>query len=57
MYSYRCDVCGCYLDSGEGRTCEECRAQAARRSQKMKDLREAIRLNGNQYEMRLQEVR
>lgn len=22
--NYRCSVCGCYLDPGEGRICEEC---------------------------------
>ncbi len=22
--NYRCVVCGCYLDPGEGRICEEC---------------------------------
>ena len=24
MNRYRCDECGCYLDPGEGRLCEEC---------------------------------
>ena len=24
MYEYRCEVCGCYLDPGEGRICEDC---------------------------------
>lgn len=32
MYSYRCDVCGCYLDPGEGNLCDECqKAVDARR--------------------------
>lgn len=22
--NYRCTVCGCYLDPGEGRICEDC---------------------------------
>ncbi len=25
MYDYRCDICGCRLDPGEGRACDECR--------------------------------
>lgn len=24
MNWYRCDICGCYLDPGEGLTCDEC---------------------------------
>ncbi|MBD5555162.1 MAG: hypothetical protein HDQ95_07435 [Roseburia sp.] len=24
MYKYFCSKCGCYLDPGEGETCEEC---------------------------------
>lgn len=24
MMNYRCSVCGCYLDPGEGRICEDC---------------------------------
>lgn len=27
MMNYRCSVCGCYLDPGEGRICEECQAK------------------------------
>lgn len=54
---YRCDTCGCYLDPGEGRTCDECKEQIERRSQKRETIKEAIRLNeNNQYEMILQEV-
>lgn len=26
MNRYRCEECGCRLDPGEGRLCEECRA-------------------------------
>ncbi len=25
MWNYRCDNCGCYLDPGEGRLCDDCR--------------------------------
>lgn len=31
MAFYRCDTCGCYLDPGEGRICEECRAKNRRK--------------------------
>ena len=24
-WNYKCDICGCYLDPGEGLLCEECR--------------------------------
>ena len=49
---YRCDVCGCYLDPGEGRTCDECQRESERRVQKMKRVNEAVRLSANgQYEM------
>lgn len=24
MNWYRCDICGCYLDPGEGKTCQDC---------------------------------
>lgn len=30
--NYRCDVCGCYLDPGEGYICEDCREEEERRS-------------------------
>lgn len=38
---YRCDMCGCYLDPGEGRICDECqdelerKAAAARRAKRL----------------------
>lgn len=28
MNNYRYDICGCYLDPGEGRICDECRNRA-----------------------------
>lgn len=31
MYEYRCEVCGCFLDPGAGRVCEECLAEQRRR--------------------------
>lgn len=39
MNRYRCDECGCYLDPGEGRLCEEClelkKSRALRRKQSL----------------------
>lgn len=49
---YRCDICGCYLDPGEGRTCDECRSDRARRERQARQLREMVYLEGNQYTMR-----
>lgn len=56
-HSYRCDSCGCYLDPGEGRQCEECMRESQMRIRKMKTMSEAVREGYNgQYEMRLQEA-
>lgn len=55
MRWYKCDFCGCYLDPGEGRTCEECRKYAEQRANKRKKMGEAISLSqDNQYEMILE---
>ena len=49
---YLCDVCGCYLDPGEGHMCDDCRVESARRSEKRKRINEMIRIGENeQYEM------
>lgn len=49
---YQCDQCGCYLDPGEGRTCDECQRKAEQRHK----ITERLRLNGNQYEMNMEEL-
>lgn len=36
MNRYRCDECGCYLDPGEGRLCEECLKLKKSRALRMK---------------------
>lgn len=36
MNRYRCDECGCYLDPGEGRLCEECLGLKKSRALRMK---------------------
>lgn len=47
---YQCDICGCYLDPAEGRTCDECQAQREQRSRKRKGFEEVVRLDiDNQY--------
>lgn len=57
MSSYRCDMCGCYLDPGEGLLCDECRDDMRQRSRASERHREAIReAEAGQYEMRLQEA-
>lgn len=49
---YHCDECGCYLDPGEGRVCDECQQKAEQRHR----ITERLRLNGNQYEMNMEEL-
>lgn len=35
--NYRCTVCGCYLDRGEGRICEDCRKKVLQTCQHPQD--------------------
>lgn len=52
MHRYRCDACGCYLDPGEGRQCEECDQKAKRRTDRLRSINEAVKiLDSGQYEM------
>ena len=37
MNWYRCDVCGCYLDPGEGSLCDECREKKDREPKRHTD--------------------
>lgn len=53
---YQCDECGCYLDPGEGRVCDECQRKAEQRHRIVERQNRAIWLNGNQYEMKMEEV-
>lgn len=47
MNRYRCDTCGCYLDPGEGRTCDECQErESVSRSRRVQA---AILMDGEQY--------
>ncbi len=49
---YRCDECGCYLDPGEGRLCDECRDRERIRARHAEEYRRAVREGaGGQYEM------
>ena len=48
--NYRCECCGCLLDPGEGRVCEECQADR-RRVEKIRSRWEAAiqEETGGQY--------
>lgn len=53
MSMYRCDVCGCYLDPGEGRICDECQDEIRRKKAAAKRVEPMIgEGQGGQYEMR-----
>lgn len=51
---YQCDECGhyLYLDPGDERICDECQKKADQRHR----ITERIRLNGQQYEMNMEEL-
>lgn len=54
---YRCDICGCYLDPGEGLLCDECRQNFRNRQRMAKKIMEAVReSDSGQVEMRLEEI-
>ncbi|MCB6610223.1 hypothetical protein V3C10_04160 [[Clostridium] symbiosum] len=54
---YRCDMCSCYLDPGEGMLCDECRQKLRERERMADRMREAVReSDGGKIEMRFQEV-
>lgn len=50
MNRYRCDTCGCYLDPGEGRTCDECQNWEQEHVKKIRKMRAVVREVGQQYE-------
>lgn len=53
---YHCDECGCYLDPGEGRVCDECQRKADQRHRITERQSMAVRLEGQQYEMNMEEL-
>lgn len=54
---YQCDMCGCYLDPGEGLLCDECRQKLWERERMADRMRAAVcEGDGRQIEMNLQEV-
>ena len=57
MYSYRCDVCGCYLDPGEGDLCDECQKAVDARRRNAERINRSVLLNGYQYELRMEELK
>ena len=54
---YRCDICGCYLDPGEGLLCDECRQKLRERERMADRMRASVwESDGGLIEMNLQEV-
>lgn len=54
---YRCDPCGCYLDPGEGRKCEDCMKESSRRAERTRRMMASVRIGDrNQYEMNMEEL-
>lgn len=54
---YRCDICSCYLDPGEGLLCDECRQKTREKAFRGRKIQEIIRENDiGQMEMNLQEA-
>lgn len=57
MHGYKCDICGCYLDPGEGRQCDECQQKSESRVTKMKKMSESVRISdSSQYKMIMEVV-
>ena len=57
MY-YNCDMCGCYLDPGEGRLCDECQEKERRRHKITEQQKNVFResRNDGQMEMMMEEL-
>lgn len=53
---YRCDSCGCYLDPGDGRLCEECKESIMRKKKFLDSVKESLFIDEYQIEMRLEEM-
>lgn len=53
---YRCDICKCYLDPGEGLLCDECREKAREKIRKADIFSRLLRSDSEQVEMRLEEM-
>ena len=55
-WKYRCDSCDCYLDSGEGLLCEECRQKIRDRTRKGGQLDAMLNLDEPQIRLKLEEM-
>lgn len=53
MNRYRCDLCGCYLDPGEGRMCDECRSREKARAERSRRMQSFMHLDGQQYQFEM----
>lgn len=51
-HQYRCDVCSCYLDPGEGRICDECAEKSRRLNKVHRNMETALHEGkSGQYEL------
>ncbi len=56
-HPYLCDLCGCFLDPGEGRLCEECRERAEIRISHRKRMQEPVGVwDPDQYKINVEEA-
>ena len=53
---YKCDMCGCYMDPGEGLLCEDCREDMRRRMKKKERYNNLAVGDCGQMEMRLEDM-
>ncbi|KJJ66044.1 hypothetical protein CLFS41_52830 [Clostridium sp. FS41] len=54
MHPYHCDSCGCYMDPGEGHTCDECQKKESDYRKLNQSVQDTIQLTeGWQYELTL----
>ena len=54
MHPYHCDFCGCYMDPGEGDTCDECQKKESDYRKLNQSVQDTIQLTeGWQYELTL----
>ena len=56
MNWHKCDVCGCYLDPGEGFLCDECREEIHRRSKEKERINRILFFEIDQLKMRLEDM-
>lgn len=55
-WKYTCGVCGCYLDPGEGRICDECQNKNTAQDKRADKFKKMLYEASGQIEMRLEEL-